>query len=333
MKQTVRHFLILTAALWLFTGLCPVLFAHISPRSPSPSPAVSPTPTTAPQPDATGVYRILNEADGTTLTVSEIDFLPCALLCEMPADAPAEALKAQAVAIQTTCRRLRGQNQNESADFTCDTAAGRVYAPPEILARQYGEDWETTYTYIRALCAEVSGLSLYYGEERITAPYFPISAGCTQTYAQAWGGEDLPYLQAVVCPADRLHSEYRTTVRFTPQEITAAFPAVSFTADPAEWFSGPQVNFSGYVNQITLCGTSLTGTQIREALSLCSAAFTVNFDGEHFVFTTDGCGHGVGMSQSAAVYMAETGASYTDILACFYPGTQLRTDGLQPAAE
>jgi hypothetical protein len=39
------------------------------------------------------------------------------------------------------------------------------------------------------------------------------------------------------------------------------------------------------------------------------------------------------MSQSAAVYMAENGASYTDILSYFYPGIKLQKTGLHPAED
>ena len=39
-----------------------------------------------------------------------------------------------------------------------------------------------------------------------------------------------------------------------------------------------------------------------------------------FTFTTLGWGHGVGMSQAGAIYMAENGAGYAEILAYFYPG-------------
>src|SRR3954449_627909 len=39
-----------------------------------------------------------------------------------------------------------------------------------------------------------------------------------------------------------------------------------------------------------------------------------------------GFGHGVGLAQWGAKYMADGGAHHEDILAKFYPGTQLATD-------
>ena len=326
MKSAVKNFLLFSTALWLLLGLFPLFAAHRLPKSP-PAQAEEVDPT----PDDT--FRILDVSDGTVLTVPEDRFLPCALLCEMSPDAPEEALKAQAVAIYTTCCRMRQQNRNEASDFTCDTAAYRLYAPPEVLEKKYGADWESRYAYTQSLCDEIAGQQLWYDGALISAPYFPLSNGCTQSYTDVWGGETLPYLQAVACPVDRLHSELISVARYTPDEITGAFPTVTFSEDPANWFSDLQNYSSNYVNQINICGTVFTGTQVREALSLRSAAFTSAYDGSQFLFTVYGSGHGVGMSQSAAVYMAEHGASYTQILSYFYPDTELRNTRLHPSAD
>lgn len=326
MKLFFRRFLLFTLLLWIFLGISPVLTIHFIPDTPqlSASPSAAPTPTASVHTADTGSFRILDESDGTILTVDEEDFLPCALLCEMSPDAPEEALKAQAVAIHTACSRMHLQNAGEDADFSCNTETHMVYAPPEAFASQYSEDWEETFTRVKSLCADITGLCLYYEDELITAPYFAVSAGCTQPYEDVWGGEPLPYLQAVACPSDLLYEYCRAETRFTPEEIQAAFPAISFSAAPESWFSALQLNSAGYVKSISLCGNILSGTQVRTALSLRSAAFTATFDGEDFVFTTLGIGHGVGMSQTGAVYMAENGAGYAEILSYFYPGTTLK---------
>jgi stage II sporulation protein D len=54
-----------------------------------------------------------------------------------------------------------------------------------------------------------------------------------------------------------------------------------------------------------------------------STLFDVRDGPEGFVFVGSGHGHGVGMSQWGAQAMAMRGASYREILAAFYPGTQL----------
>ena len=54
-----------------------------------------------------------------------------------------------------------------------------------------------------------------------------------------------------------------------------------------------------------------------------STLFDVREEGGEFIFAGSGHGHGVGMSQWGARAMARAGASYREILAAVYPGTDL----------
>ena len=63
--------------------------------------------------------------------------------------------------------------------------------------------------------------------------------------------------------------------------------------------------------------------EIREALSLRSACFTVKFAEDTFTFTVKGFGHGVGLSQYGADYMARQGADYKEILTHYYTGVTI----------
>ena len=75
---------------------------------------------------------------------------------------------------------------------------------------------------------------------------------------------------------------------------------------------------------VTVCGQTVSGTTLRRALGLRSTSFTVQYQSGNFSFTTRGYGHGVGLSQWGTKAMAEQGKSYADILAHYYPGTQLQ---------
>ena len=77
------------------------------------------------------------------------------------------------------------------------------------------------------------------------------------------------------------------------------------------------------MESVEIGGESFTGQELREAFSLRSTAFTLDCTGEAFLFTVTGYGHGVGMSQYGANVMAEGGADYREILAHYYPGTEL----------
>jgi stage II sporulation protein D len=54
-----------------------------------------------------------------------------------------------------------------------------------------------------------------------------------------------------------------------------------------------------------------------------STLFEIRAEDGGFVFVGSGHGHGVGMSQWGAQGMARQGTGYRDILAAFYPGSEL----------
>ena len=73
---------------------------------------------------------------------------------------------------------------------------------------------------------------------------------------------------------------------------------------------------------------TVTGRQIRENIlgyAIRSHAFTVTVSGDNLIFTTNGYGHGVGMSQTGAnAYAVNEGWTYAQILSHYYPGTTLK---------
>ena len=111
---------------------------------------------------------------------------------------------------------------------------------------------------------------------------------------------------------------------------TAILTGLGLDADeipnaPAGWFGEGVLDSAGYVAQMPVCGQVFTGTRLRSAFSLRSAAFTVAYDaGENaFVFITHGYGHGVGLSQYGAKAMAEDGKTWQEILEWYFPGCEV----------
>lgn len=60
-----------------------------------------------------------------------------------------------------------------------------------------------------------------------------------------------------------------------------------------------------------------------ECSALRSSDFSIACDGSSFTFTVNGYGHGVGLSQYGADYMARQGATFDEILTHYYKGAQL----------
>ena len=69
--------------------------------------------------------------------------------------------------------------------------------------------------------------------------------------------------------------------------------------------------------------TTATGREIRAALELKSAWFTIEWKNGNMYIATRGYGHGVGMSQTGANGMAQEGADYQEILVHYYSGTSI----------
>ena len=69
--------------------------------------------------------------------------------------------------------------------------------------------------------------------------------------------------------------------------------------------------------------TSLAGTRVRQLFGLRSAAFAVTYADGSFTFAVKGYGHGVGMSQYGADYLAHQGYTYEEILHYYYTDVEI----------
>ena len=67
-----------------------------------------------------------------------------------------------------------------------------------------------------------------------------------------------------------------------------------------------------------------TGAQVREILGLRSACFEIKCSDGEFKITVRGYGHGVGMSQYGADYMARQGSDWQEIIKHYYTGAEIK---------
>ena len=110
---------------------------------------------------------------------------------------------------------------------------------------------------------------------------------------------------------------------FTSAPTGGAFPAADLSGPPSAWFKASVRSDAGGIKTVKLGGVTVEGTAVRELFGLRSTNFTVTTADDSLTFHTIGYGHGVGLSQYGAKYMAENGADYREILAHYYPGTEL----------
>ena len=169
--------------------------------------------------------------------------------------------------------------------------------------------------------AATDGEYLVYGGEPIQAAFHASSLGCTEDSGAIWS--PLPYLVSVDSPeSPEAVPGLVTTVCFSAPQLARAL-SLTPVSGPDSWLERIDRDRAGRVSQAVFCGHARSGAEIRTALGLRSTAFTVAWDGDLFTFTVSGYGHGVGMSQYGAQLYAAQGMGYRDILAHYYPGTEL----------
>lgn len=246
------------------------------------------------------------------------EYVLCVVLAEMPAYFHPEALKAQAVAARTyALRRVSiGDKHPDGAVCTDPGCCQALLSREEYLqVRGTVRELET----IRKAVEATAGQVLLYDGMYAETTYFSCSGGKTEDALEVWGTA-YPYLTSVSSPGEEEAALYRETKRFTPDAFAAALDR-HLTGDPEQWIGKRTYTQGGGVKTIDICGKSYSGTQLRELLSLNSASFTVSVAEGMLVVETAGKGHRVGMSQYGADAMAETGKTYREILAYYYPGT------------
>ena len=277
-------------------------------------------------------FKILDTSQNRVLTVADRDFLYSTVAAEMSPEAEPEALKAQAVAAYTYYSRQREQqraNPSSSlrgADFSADTQNWNCYVTKEEMQEKWQDSFDGYYSKLTSAVDAVFGQTLRYDGELIDATYFAISSGNTEASVDVWGG-NCPYLASVASPGDVFAGGYQTEVTLTEDQLRndtlQEAPKADFSPDAAQWVGAVERTAAGAVKTIVIGGQKLTGNQARSAFGLRSANFTVSFADGNFTFVVKGYGHGVGMSQIGAEYMASEGSDYQQILSWYYPGTSL----------
>lgn len=245
------------------------------------------------------------------------EYVAGVVAAEMPAAFPLEALKAQAVAARTyEIRQMRAAGSNSVL-----YDVGQAYHDEAAQREKWGENYEAYAAKIRRAVRETAGEIMVYDGEPILAAFHAQSGGKTENAENVWNAP-LPYLKSVDSAEDRNAPGYETEVFFTAEEILELLEAAGQPTQTAETLSIEILSRTdaGYVAEARAGGLTMTGRQLREALGLRSANFTVEKQADGFSFRTYGYGHGAGMSQYGASFLAEKGLDYHEILNHYYTG-------------
>ena len=242
---------------------------------------------------------------------------------EMPAKWPLEALKAQAIASRTYALQQKG---NPIYDID-STQKNQVYNGLE----------SRTYKTARAVRSTRS-LVLTYKNKLINALFHSSSGGMTENSQDVWKNE-YPYLSSVR-DFDRNNPKLQWKKKFSSGELQKLFPEIG----GIKKIEILNITNTGRVKNVKIFGKyasdQISGVDIRKRMNLKSTFVrfkfvedkkyisdnynsNIPFEKTLIVFG-QGSGHGVGMSQWGARYMASKGQKAERILKHFYRGVRIK---------
>jgi stage II sporulation protein D len=252
-------------------------------------------------------------ADGRTTELALEDYVAGVVSGEMPASFPPEALKAQAVAARSYALTRKIDARVAGRDH--DIGAGIL---AQVWAERPGEA-------ARAAAAATKGEVLVVGVEPVEAYFHASCGGRTEAGLPALG-RDLPYLVSVACGRCERAPGARWKVEIPARDL-ARLAGLSGSATALRVVSRTA---SGRAERVEIDAdgktAALAATDLRQRLGyarLPSLAFEVRPAGSGFAFAGSGQGHGAGLCQRGAAAFAREGRTYREILAHYYPGTEV----------
>ena len=239
------------------------------------------------------------------------DYLLSVLPSEMPSAWPLEALKAQSIA----ARSYAIANLNKHAKDGYDLGSGTE----DQVYRGVLQEKERTNKAVQ----ETTGLVMTHNNKVVPAFYHSSSAGYTESHPT---NNKLTYLKSTHdYDQSSPHSAWRAA--FTPSQLASSLgPSVGrlLGVIPVERTQSQRVKTLMLVGDTT--NALVSGDSVRKALKLPSTNFNVICDSQsgNYVFSGQGFGHGMGMSQWGARSLAEHGWGAGEILHHFYKDVRVQ---------
>ena len=277
-----------------------------------------------------GTVEVAVFINGKNVITDMHSYLVSVLAAEMPVSFEPEALRAQAVAARTfTVYKMKnGRTEaHPDSDVCTDTGCCQAYCNTSGMRAKWGTGFEENLRKIEDAVKATDGDCAVYSGEPILAAFHSSSCGKTEACVNVWGS-DVPYLISVESPEDdESVPNYTSRVSVSYDEFKAVveekYPDALLEGDGSGWVTDGKRDESGRLEYAVIGGIEIPGTALRRMFSLRSAAIDIGYDEYGFNFTTTGYGHGVGMSQYGANSLAKKGFGYEDIIAWYYPGTEL----------
>jgi stage II sporulation protein D len=248
------------------------------------------------------------------------DYLCGVLPAEMSPDWPLEALKAQAVASRTYA--LKKADPKKDYDMT-DGADTQVYNGASGMNER-----------IREAVNSTRGEVLAYKGKLITAFFHACCGGHTAAASSSWGEEVVKPLYGVADPFCRTSSHYRWEFYATNRDLLSFIQSLGATAVKIKGVRVYQRDRAGRAVKLRFATDSASFTASAADLRRTFGTYDIKSTfitritpvKGGYEFAGKGWGHGVGMCQEGAKFMANNGRTYKKILQHYYPGATITDD-------
>lgn len=266
------------------------------------------------------VISVMLSDSGKSREIEMREYITGCVAAEMPPNYHTEALRAQAVACFTYAKKVREDNTDKTADITDNPDVHQGYIDKNARKEKWGEKFEEYEEKIGEAVDSVLGEYMSHDGKTVLAVYHSNNAGRTRSAESLWGSE-IPYLVSAESSGDRLSPDYMNTEVFSESDFSECIKKCGVDTDGSaeNWVGKINTDEDGYVTSVNICGEEISGSDFRTALNLKSACIDIDYNGK-FTVTCKGYGHGVGLSQYGADYMARQGFSYKEILSHYYKG-------------
>lgn len=286
-----------------------------------------------PSADSEKIVSVYIAQEDKVTDMKESQYLKEVVSAEMPAGFEFEALKAQAVAARSylvsrqNAYKISGPpEEHKGADICTDPTHCKAWISEEKRRESWGADADKNWDKISRAVEETNGEVITYNKEVISAVFHSTSSGKTESSKDVWGGER-PYLVSVESYGDTLSPKYKSEKEMSLGEFKKI---AEENIDGVDFSKGITGNIArsdaGGILTIEIGGVKVKGTVLRKIYDLRSTNIEITIDGDRVKFDVKGFGHGVGMSQYGANYLASQGKDYKEILKTYYTGVEIEKE-------
>lgn len=280
--------------------------------------------------------KVYISADKKVREMDLEEYIKGVVAAEMPAEFGIEALKAQAVAARTYAYgRIIGtykakEGVHDGIEICTDPAHCQAWISREGAFKKWG--LLNSIRYWNKICKAVNetrDIIITCNNTVINPLFHSSSSGRTENSEDVWEGTAVPYLRSVISNGDDACRNYKMTVKFSKgdfvKRLKKQYSDIKISQkDPLKDVSILDYTVGGRVKTLKAGNVQMKGTDFRSIFSLRSASFSMEYDDKgNIIITTTGYGHGVGMSQWGANYLAGKGESYDSIIKYYYTGVEL----------